>query len=324
MTSEQRAIDLPSFPGFSGGLRSLRNLGTDEIPMLESSEYELLMSRAQEAPPLVDVVPLTEVIRERTAPTELLSEEDADLTALERYYRKQQAGLWIVVSGLLAAAGWTTYDYVLPMQASLHTRNAENLRLEARNIDSNRIVAGLSGDVAALEAERDALTARLERRELGLIELQDSSGALTEKLGDEIARGELFVRVTDTGLALDIVDEVLFEADTSNLSREGKKLLARIGHALGEHKEPRIRIGGHTDGAGLNRKQAENFDSPWDLSSQRAGRVAHFLEKRGKIEGRRLQAVGFGAHQPVASNENPRGRRRNRRIELALSPKPVR
>ena len=48
--------------------------------------------------------------------------------------------------------------------------------------------------------------------------------------------------------------------------------------------------------------------------------MVRFLEERAHIPPGRLVAVGHGPNRPVASNSTPRGRARNRRIEILLAP----
>lgn len=77
----------------------------------------------------------------------------------------------------------------------------------------------------------------------------------------------------------------------------------------------RLRIGGHTDNEGR-----DAFNKT--LSLRRAEAVRTALIRRG-VEANRLVADGFGAAQPVATNETEAGRARNRRIEIrAVSASP--
>ena len=74
--------------------------------------------------------------------------------------------------------------------------------------------------------------------------------------------------------------------------------------------EVRIRIAGHTDGEGsAERNQL--------LSEERAQAVAHFLEAYG-IATDRMETVGYGMSQPIASNDTAEGRARNRRTEIEI------
>jgi OOP family OmpA-OmpF porin len=72
----------------------------------------------------------------------------------------------------------------------------------------------------------------------------------------------------------------------------------------------RIEIGGHTDNTG---DPGYNLD----LSRRRATAVRQYLMSRGVGE-KRLTAVGYGQEKPVADNDTPQGRLKNRRIEFKI------
>lgn len=75
-----------------------------------------------------------------------------------------------------------------------------------------------------------------------------------------------------------------------------------------------IRVEGHTDDVPINTPE---FPSNWELSTARAVNVLrYFLEK--KVPAERLSAVGFSQYHPVASNDTPEGRQKNRRVEICL------
>jgi chemotaxis protein MotB len=59
------------------------------------------------------------------------------------------------------------------------------------------------------------------------------------------------------------------------------------------------------------------FASNWELSAARATTVVRFLQEAG-IAPERLIATGRAEYAPVAPNESPEGRQKNRRIEITL------
>jgi OOP family OmpA-OmpF porin len=71
-----------------------------------------------------------------------------------------------------------------------------------------------------------------------------------------------------------------------------------------------LKLGGHTDDVGSN---AANIS----LSKNRAESVKTYLVSRGVNFGR-IEAVGYGESQPVASNKTAAGRQKNRRVEFTL------
>lgn len=74
----------------------------------------------------------------------------------------------------------------------------------------------------------------------------------------------------------------------------------------------RVEIGGHTDAMG----QAETNR---DLSEKRARSVCEFLTANG-IAQERLLFQGYGESRPLAANDSPQGRLKNRRVECKILP----
>jgi outer membrane protein OmpA-like peptidoglycan-associated protein len=58
------------------------------------------------------------------------------------------------------------------------------------------------------------------------------------------------------------------------------------------------------------------------LSENRAAAVRQWLVANGS-PGARITAKGFGQTAPVASNDTPEGRQRNRRVEIRLLKTPL-
>ena len=95
-----------------------------------------------------------------------------------------------------------------------------------------------------------------------------------------------------------------------NLKPESQAELDRVVQLLQENPSIKIQIEGHTDNVG---SAADNAT----LSQARAKAVTDYLAGKG-IAPARLQAKGFGATKPIASNESEAGRAQNRRTELKI------
>jgi outer membrane protein OmpA-like peptidoglycan-associated protein len=54
------------------------------------------------------------------------------------------------------------------------------------------------------------------------------------------------------------------------------------------------------------------------LSEQRANAVRDYLVQQG-LDAASVTAKGFGTAMPVASNDTPKGRQQNRRVEIIIS-----
>ncbi len=73
----------------------------------------------------------------------------------------------------------------------------------------------------------------------------------------------------------------------------------------------KITIAGHTDSVGVPVYNQY-------LSEKRAQSVRSHLIEKFKISAEKIEAVGFGASQPLADNGNYQGRRANRRVEIKV------
>ena len=80
-----------------------------------------------------------------------------------------------------------------------------------------------------------------------------------------------------------------------------------------------IRVVGHTDNVLIGKTLREKYASNWELSTARAVSVVRYFQDRGRIDPKRLEAVGFGAYRPIAANDTAEDRGRNRRVEIVLT-----
>ena len=79
---------------------------------------------------------------------------------------------------------------------------------------------------------------------------------------------------------------------------------------LGDYKEIRIEIIGHTDDVGGREYNLE-------LSRRRAASVRTYLVEHG-LDASRISTRGAGPDEPISDNSTGRGRAENRRIEFKV------
>jgi outer membrane protein OmpA-like peptidoglycan-associated protein len=106
-------------------------------------------------------------------------------------------------------------------------------------------------------------------------------------------------------------DRISFETDSAQLRPESRAQLRDVAAILRAYPSIRVKIGGYTDSTG---DPASNLQ----LSAARAESVRQELISQG-LGVDRLDAEGYGAAQPVASNDTEEGRARNRRIALRVT-----
>jgi len=137
--------------------------------------------------------------------------------------------------------------------------------------------------------------------------------ALSRSLAAEIARGE--IAVSDVGGASLIVlkSDELFGSGSARLNSALHPVILRIAEAL--DKVPgRIVVTGHTDELPIRRAR---FPSNWELSTERARSVVALMASKLR-DPARLRAEGVADSDPVAPNDTPANRARNRRVAILL------
>ncbi|WP_183313187.1 OmpA/MotB family protein [Halomonas fontilapidosi] len=121
----------------------------------------------------------------------------------------------------------------------------------------------------------------------------------------------------DRGITLRIDNNLLFSSGQASLTPRGQRVLQDLMETL-ETFDGRISVEGHTDNIPIS---TNRFPSNWELSTGRATSVLRYLADAGLLE-TRLRAIGYADTQPLESNDTPRGRAANRRVELLLTREP--
>jgi len=158
-----------------------------------------------------------------------------------------------------------------------------------------------------LEAEVKRRQAEEQRRE-----------ALEKALAIPLATG----RVTLNNGRIGISNSVLFAFASDQLQPEGRQLMKSLGAPLAAYLASRdeiLMVSGFTDDRqvrGGNHQFADN----WELSAQRSLTVTRALVEAG-VPASDIFAAAFGAEQPVADNADADGRSKNRRVEMAPTPR---
>ena len=115
----------------------------------------------------------------------------------------------------------------------------------------------------------------------------------------------------------------LFEPGTATLTAAGEKRLRAVtAHLQAAYPRRTVWVEGHADDTPLSEDLQKQFASNWELSAARATTVVRHLIENSDVDPAQFVAVGYGATDPVASNKTARGRRRNRRVRIAVLPPP--
>jgi chemotaxis protein MotB len=206
------------------------------------------------------------------------------------------------------------------LEDKLAAIEAERVRLAAEREKLFNERDQLSTERDQLSTERDELSKAVQEKEAELARLKATYTDLEEKMKAEIAEGEIRLSQAEGRIQVDLVDKILFDSGEAKLSERGAEVLARLGAVLVGVEGRSIQVSGHTDDSPPSQRLAAMFPTNWELSVARAVNVVRFLQEKAKVPAKRLVAAGYGDTHPVAGNSSPKGRARNRRIEILLIP----
>ena len=141
-----------------------------------------------------------------------------------------------------------------------------------------------------------------------------------EKLLSSVSKAQLEGKVemdaTKLGIHVVITDSLMFEAGSAILKTEAEPVLKVLMKMVTEDVHS-IVVEGHTDSIPIS---TSRYPSNWELSGARSAAVVRYMNQTRKDIGpERFVAMGYGAHQPVASNKSRAGRGKNRRVEILFS-----
>lgn len=107
-----------------------------------------------------------------------------------------------------------------------------------------------------------------------------------------------------------VLENIYFETGKSKLKKESYEELGRVVELLKNNPSIKLEISGHTDNVG-------SYVANKRLSTERAKSVVEYLISKG-ISRSRLKYEGYSFTKPIATNDTPEGRQKNRRVEFKI------
>lgn len=173
---------------------------------------------------------------------------------------------------------------------------------------------------SANEKLSQELAAQRKAQEEKVEKVSSTYESLLEKMKAEVSKGEVTISELKGKLTLNMVDSILFDSGKAEVKTAGVAVLQKVVSILQDVRDKAIRIEGHTDNVQIVGALAKQYPTNWELSSARAINVARYLQKQG-VDASQLSAVAYGEARPIAGNDTPEGRAKNRRIEIILAPR---
>jgi chemotaxis protein MotB len=144
---------------------------------------------------------------------------------------------------------------------------------------------------------------------------------LTNNLTRSLSREELRdvdVQVLKGVVYISLSDNMLYKSGSYEISPAAGETLSKIAKIIKDYKDYDVLIEGNTDNVPISQT---NIRNNWDLSALRASSVVQSLQNNYAVDPKRLTAGGRGEYNPVASNDSPEGKNKNRRTQIIITPK---
>jgi len=117
------------------------------------------------------------------------------------------------------------------------------------------------------------------------------------------------------GILLRLPSGILFDRGDAELKETAYPVLAKAASVIKKTRS-QIYIEGHTDSQPIATPQ---YISNWELSVDRAARVAEFIIRQYAVEPAQIGVGGYGNSVPLVPDTNDENRAQNRRVDIVFS-----
>ena len=204
------------------------------------------------------------------------------------------------------------------LQGEVNTANqrSDTLTQEKSALASQK--EALEQRLAQLQEQEKTLGSQLQQHEEEAKQLKGTYDGLLGSLKKELEAGQIQVQQLRDGLSVNVAQEILFASGSAALDKNGIEVLQRVADQL-KQTNYQIVVTGHTDNKPIGPGLVSRYPTNWELAGARAASVVRLFVDSG-LAANRLLAASMADTRPVAPNDTPEGRTKNRRIEIRLRP----
>ena len=212
----------------------------------------------------------------------------------------------------------TNYKNLLSNSGKLNrdvTQQQEQLLSIQQNLEKTRKV-------------NDSLSVSLAEREKKVKELEQilaNKDKVVQDLKSRISNAllnfkenDITVKVKNGQVYVSLAEQLLFGSGSIEVDAKGVTALQQLAKAIKDQKDINIMVEGHTDNVPVSKKSTYMQDN-WDLSVMRATSITKILTKAG-VTPKQVTASGRGEFSPLAINDTPQNKQKNRRTEIIITP----
>lgn len=191
----------------------------------------------------------------------------------------------------------------------------EQLLAIQENLERTRTLNdSLSNSLAEREKKVKELEQVLANKDKAVQDLKNkiSSALLNFKEND------ISVKIKNGKVYVSLAEQLLFGSGSVQIDNKGVSALQQLAKAIKDQKDINIMVEGHTDNVPISKKSAYMNDN-WDLSVMRATSITRILTRAG-VSPEQITASGRSEYVPLAQNNAPENKQKNRRSEIIITP----
>ena len=252
-----------------------------------------------------------------------LNKQVRDLQDLKLYYTNQSKILNQEIDATLKKYGklQEAYDALASNSSqAISSKAQENQKLLNDLGAKETALFEKEANLAKLTAALDARSKRIQDLEALIASkeaaMQQLKSAISNALKGFEGKG-LTVEQRDGKVYVSMENKLLFGSGQWTVGANGKSAVVELARVLVQNPTIDVLIEGHTDDDPY--RTGGVIQDNWDLSVKRATAIVRILQENN-VSPKQITAAGHSEYVPVASNETPEGKAKNRRIEIILSP----
>jgi chemotaxis protein MotB len=142
----------------------------------------------------------------------------------------------------------------------------------------------------------------------------DLASRMIEELEPEVASEALSVNYDESRVVIRFSEEATFRSGEAAIKPGMVPIIERVVEVLSGCSGD-VLVAGYTDDRPI---ASGRYRSNWDLSAARAVSVVHELVLNRQVPAERVVAAGRAETNPLAPNDSPENRAKNRRVEIAI------
>ncbi|MBN2490098.1 MAG: OmpA family protein [Planctomycetes bacterium] len=193
-------------------------------------------------------------------------------------------------------------------------------RLDQVRQEQDRVIANLRNYNRELQMKHDRAVSsdplkdeRIVRLEKELEIYKEENEKLRAEMESRFARSDLPQGFTPEPWGIRAEGAALFDSGQHTLKASGQAALRQLAPSL---QGLRIRVEGHTDTDPVRHTKERYPYGNLQLSGMRALEVANFLIRECKLDANNISFSGCGEYDPIAPNDTPANKAKNRRVDI--------